>query len=187
MKKLLIALLCALLVPFCVQAAAPKGNSIKTLSCTDMKPFQDVSPLNFGTIRSAGAMRSKDGKKLEVYLSNGDFTVEQMSSDMVLPLKDKKDFILVLTFLNGPNPVIDGSYSPKAGYNKPFWSYVAVRVLSSPKGNTVSFGFTEGKSAITGISSGIISGTFEMQRKNGAKVAAEASGAFSVPLATSKY
>lgn len=165
----------------------PKGNAIKTLTCTDMKPFQDVSPLNFGTIRSAGAQRSKDGKKIEVYLSNGNFTVESMSSDMVLPLKNKKDFILVVTFMNGPNPVVDGSYSPKAGYGKPFWSFAAVRVLSSPKGNTVSFGVTEGKATISGISSGKISGTFQLQRKNGAKVVTEASGAFNVPLTISKY
>jgi hypothetical protein len=187
MKKLLIALLCVLLVPVYVSAAAPKGNSIKTLTCSDMKSFQEVSPLDFGTIRSAGAQRSKDGKKIEVYLSNGNFTVESMSSDMVLPLKNKKDFILVVTFMNGANPVVDGTYSPKAGYGKPFWSFVALRVLSGPKGTTLSFGSTEGKSTISGISSGKISGTFQLQRKNGAKVVAEASGTFNVPLTTSKY
>ncbi|MBU1568166.1 MAG: hypothetical protein KJ630_21400 [Proteobacteria bacterium] len=184
MNKLIIALFCVLLVPIYAGAAIPEGNSIKTLSCTDMKPFQDVSPLNFGTIRSAGAQRSKDGKKIEVFLSNGDFTVAQMANDMVLPLKNKEDFILVLTFLNGPNPVIDGAYSPKAGYGKPFWSYVAVRVLSSPKGNTVSFGVNDGESTITGVSADKISGTFKVLRKNGAKVMAEASGAFNVPLTT---
>jgi hypothetical protein len=188
MKKLLIALLCVLLVPVYAGAAAPaKGNSIKTLVCSDMKSFQEVSPLTFGTIRSAGAKRSKDGKKIEVYLSNGDFTVESMSSDMVLPLKNKKDFILVVTFMNGSKPVVDGTYSPKAGYGKPFWSYVALRVLSGPKGTTLSFGSTEGTSTISGISSGKISGTFLLQRKNGAKVMAEASGAFNVPLTISKY
>jgi len=187
MKKLLIAFLCVLLVPVCVGAAPPKGNAIKTLLCTDMKAFQEVSPLAIGTIRSAGAKRSKDGKKIEVYLSNGDFTVESMSSDMVLPLKNKKDFILVVTFMNGSNPVVDGTYTPKAGYGKPFWSFAAVRVLSGPKGTTLSFGSNEGKSTISGISTGKISGTFLLQRKNGAKVAAEASGTFNVPLTTSKY
>jgi hypothetical protein len=187
MKKILIALMSALLIPVYANAAAPPGNTIKKLSCSDVQSFKEVSPLNFSKISSAGAKRSKDGKKIEVYLSNGNFTVEQMSSDMVLPLKNKKDFIVVITFLNGPNPVVDGTYSPKAGYGKPLWSYGAVRILSGPKGTTLSFGSNEGKATIKGVSSWKISGTFDFQRKNGAKVMAEMSGAFNVPLTISKY
>lgn len=165
----------------------PQTNLIQSMLCTDASPFQEVSPLVFGQIRSAGAMRSKDGKKVEIFLSNGNFSVEQMSNGYVLPLKNKKEFILVITFLNGSNPVAAGTYSPSAGYGKPFWSFAEVRVLSGPQGTNVSFGVREGSARIIEVKPDRICGTFQMQRKHLGQVAAAVSGRFATQLQESKY
>jgi len=187
MRTLAIALLGLLLFPTTSLAEAPAGNSIKALSNSYDPGFKDVSPLDLKSIRSAAALRSKDGRQVQVFLSNGDFTADQMANEYVLPLKSKKEYILVLTFHNGPNPVADGSYSPKAGYGKPFWSSVVVRILSGPKGTNASFGATEGTCSIKGASGGRVTGSFQVMSRNGDKVMAEATGTFDAPLTTSKY
>jgi hypothetical protein len=186
MKAVAIALL-SLLLPTTSFAEAPAGNSIKTLTNTFGQGFKDVPPLDLKNIRSAAALRSKDGRQIEVFLSNGNFTVDQMANEYVLPLKSKNEFILVLTFHNGTNPAVDGTYSPKAGYGKPFWSSVVVRILSGPKGTNVSLGANEGTSTIKGISGGRVTGSFQVKTRNGDKVMAEAVGTFDAPLSTSKY
>ncbi len=187
MQTLVIALLGLLLLPTTSLAEAPAGNSIKMLSNSFGPGFKDVEPLDFKSIRSAAALRSKDGKQVAVFLSNGNFTVDQMANEYVLPLKSKKEFILVLTFHNGTNPAVDGTYSPKAGYGKPFWSSVVVRILSGPKGTNASLGANEGTCTIKGISGGRVTGSFQVKTRNGDKVMAEATGTFDAPLTTSKY
>lgn len=187
MKTIVIALLGLHLLPTTSLAAAPAGNSIKALSNTFGPGFKDVEPFDLEGIRSAAALRSKDGKKVEVFLSNGSFTVDQMANEYVLPLKSKKEFILVLTFHNGTNPAVDGTYSPKAGYGRPFWSSVVVRILSGPKGTNASLGANEGTCTIKGISGGRVTGSFQVKTRNGDKVMAEATGTFDAPLTTSKY
>jgi hypothetical protein len=165
----------------------PQTNLIQSMICTDMPAYKEVSPLVYTQIRSAGAMRSKDGKKIEVFLSNGNFSVEQMANGYVLPLKNKKEFILVIAFLNGNNPVAAGTYSPAAGYGKPFWSFAEVRVLSGPQGTNVSFGVREGSARIIEMKPDRICGTFQMQRKHLGQVAAAVSGQFATQLQESKY
>jgi hypothetical protein len=187
MRTLAIALLGLLLFPTTSIAEAPAGNSIKVLSNSYDPGFKDVSPLDLKSIRSAAALRSKDGKQIQVFLSNGDFTADQMANEYVLPLKNKKEFILVLTFHNGPNPAVNGTYSPKAGYGKPFWSSVVVRILSGPKGTNASLGANEGTCTLTGISGERVTGSFQVKSRNGNKVMAEAVGTFDAPLATSEY
>ncbi|MBK8598960.1 MAG: hypothetical protein IPN83_26025 [Holophagales bacterium] len=187
MRTLTIALLGLLLFPTTSLAEAPAGSSIKVLSNGFDPGFKEVSPLDLRSIRSAAALRSKDGKQVQVFLSNGDFTADQMANEYVLPLKSKKEFILVLTFHNGTNPAVDGTYSPKAGYGKPFWSSVVVRILSGPKGTNASLGANEGTCTIKGISGGRVTGSFQVKTRNGDKVMAEAAGTFDAPLTTSKY
>lgn len=188
MRALAIALpALLLLLPKTSIAEAPAGNSIKVLSNTYDPGFKEASPLDLKDIRSAAALRSKDGKQVQVFLSNGNFTVDQMTNEYVLPLKSKKEFILVLTFHNGTNPAVDGTYSPKAGYGKPFWSSVVVRILSGPKGTNASLGANEGTCSIKGVSGGRVTGSFQVKSRNGDKVMAEAVGTFDAPLTTSKY
>lgn len=166
--------------------AAPTDNAVTALTCLDNPSFQEVQPLDFSKIVSAGALSSRGGQKIEVYLSNGSFTVAQMANEYVLPLKNKSEFILVVTFLNANQPVVDGTYSPKAGFGKPFWCYAAVRVLSGPKGTNASFSVNDGQAVLAGVKTGRISGTFDLFRKNGAAVAAQAAGRFNVPLTVEK-
>lgn len=167
-------------------AAAPADNAVTAMTCLDNPAFQEVQPLDFSKIVSAGALSSRGGQKIEVFLSNGSFTVDQMANEYVLPLKNKKEFILVVTFLNANQPVVDGTYSPKAGYGKPFWCYAGVRVLSGPNGTNASFSVNEGQAVLAGVKTGKISGTFDLIRKNGAAVAARAAGKFNVPLTVAK-
>lgn len=187
MRTIAITLVSLLLFPATSIAEAPAGSSIKSLSNTFGPGFKDVEPLDLKSIRSAAALRSRDGRQVQVFLSNGDFTVDQMANEYVLPLKSKKEFILVLTFHNGTNPTVDGTYSPKAGYGKPFWSSVVVRILSGPKGTNASLGANEGTCTIKGISGGRVTGSFQVKTRNGDKVMAEATGTFDAPLTTSNY
>lgn len=187
MRILAIALLGLLLFPTASLSEAAEGNSIKVLSNSYEPGFRDVAPLDLKSIRSTAALRSKDGRQVQVFLSNGAFTADQMANEYVLPLKDKKEFILVLTFHNGPTPAVDGVYSPKTSYGKPLWSSVVVRILSGPKGTNVSLGANEGTCTIKGISGGRVTGSFQVKSRNGDKVMAEASGTFDAPLTTSKY
>lgn len=187
MRTLAFTVLGFLLLPTASLAEAPTGNSIKVLSNIYDPGFKDVAPLDFTKIRSAAALRSKDGRKVEVFFSNGDFSVDQMANEYVLPLKSKKEFILALTFHNGSNPAVDGTYSPKAGYGRPFWSTVVVRILSGPKGTNASLGANEGTCTIKGIPGGRVTGSFQVKSRNGEKVMAEAAGTFDAPLTTSKY
>jgi hypothetical protein len=189
MNKILPLVLLSML--FQAQAAiseCPKVNVLKNVVCTDMPSFKEVSPLVFSSIRSAQAMLSRGGKKLEVLLSNGDFSAEQMANSYVLPLKKKSEFILVVTFLNADKPVVEGDYSPAAGYGKPFWSYAEIRVLSGPKGTNVSFGVSEGSARILSIKNGRVCGTFALTRKNALnEIAASVIGEFNVEMEVSKY
>jgi hypothetical protein len=165
----------------------PKVNVLKDVVC-DMPSFKEVSPLVFSSIRSAKAWLSRGGKKLEVLLSNGDFSAEQMANSYVLPLKKKSEFILVVTFLNADKPVVEGDYSPAAGYGKPFWSYAEIRVLSGPQGTNVSFGAGEGSARILSMKNGRVCGTFALTRKNALdEIAASVIGEFNVEMAVSKY
>jgi len=167
-------------------AAAPVDNAVTAMTCVDNPSFQQVQPLDFSKIVSAGALSSRGGQKIEVFLSNGSFTVDQMANEYVLPLKNKSEFILVVTFLNANQPVVDGTYSPKAGYGKPFWCYAGARVLSGPNGTNASFSVNDGQAVLAGVKSGKISGTFDLNRKNGTAVAARAAGKFNVPLTVAK-
>ncbi|MCX6566997.1 MAG: hypothetical protein NTW38_11350 [Candidatus Aminicenantes bacterium] len=186
MKTPSLVFVCLLGFSFLILADAPAENVVKSLTIADSTSFQEVSPLDFSMIVSAGALSSREGKKIEVFLSNGAFSLKQMANGWVLPLKSKEEFILVLTFLNGNGPVVDGEYSPKAGYGKSFYCYAEVRVLSGPQGTNISLDVAEGKAVLTGITSGKITGSFQLLRKNADKTVAETSGTFDVPLTVEK-
>ena len=107
---------------------------------------------------------SEGGKQVDVFFSNGVFTVKQMANEYVLPLKNKKELILVLTFLNPPNPVVDGEIQPQGRIWK---TALVLRRGSGPQGTNASFMVNEGKAVLTGIKAGRFPGTFQMTRKTG--------------------
>ncbi|MBM3293532.1 MAG: hypothetical protein FJY82_03310 [Candidatus Aminicenantes bacterium] len=188
MKRIMPLIVLAIAFPG--QAATqdcPKQNVIQSV-VSDMPSFKEVSPLDFGTIRSAKAWLSRGGKKLNVLLSNGDFSAEAMANDYVLPLKTKSEFILVVTFLNGDKPIVEGDYSPAAGYGKPFWAFAEIRVLVGPKGTNVSFGVIEGSARLLSMKNGRVCGTFNLAKKNAKnEITASVVGEFNVEMEMSKF
>lgn len=164
----------------------PKANIIKKMS-SDMASYKAVLPLDYSRIKSSGAMMKKDGTGVEVCLSNGDFTTLQMSSSLVVPIKKKNEFIAVINFTNGKDKVMPGTYSPAAGFRKPFWVIAEVKLYQGDKGVIVSLGVREGTATIVEITEDRICGRFDLRTKAGAAVQGEITGEFNVKLQTSKW
>ena len=161
----------------------PQANKITQMT-SGMESFKAVQPLDFSKITSAGALSSKAGAMLQVCLSNGDFTTKQMSSDFVVPIKEKSQFIAVINFSNGSNPVAAGKYNPAAGFKKPFWVTAEVKVHKGEKGVIVSLGVREGTAEILEITDDKVCGTFALKNKKGDSVI---SGEFNVKLEKSRW
>jgi len=188
MRKLMVSLVLvfALVVMGMAGDDCPKVNKINSMEST-MQSFKDVSPLDFSTIKSAGAMSKKQGTRLEVYLSNGTFTTKQMSSSFVVPIKKKDEFIAVIHFSNGKEKIVPGTYNGSSGYGKPFWAYAEVKLFKGEKGTIVSLGIREGTAVITKLTDNMVCGTFDLKSKTGSKSKGAISGTFNVKLEKSKW
>jgi hypothetical protein len=161
----------------------PQGNKITQMT-SNMESIQAVKPLDFSKITSAGALSSKNGVNLKVCLSNGNFTTQQMASDFVVPIKEKKHFIAVINFSNGSDPVTAGKYNPAAGYKKPFWVTAEVKVYKGEKNVIVSLGVVEGTAEILEITGDRVCGMFVLKNKKGDSAI---SGEFNVKLEKSRW
>ena len=189
MKNIVLWFVCALIAMPGVQGwgkECPSGNVIVKMDC-EMPSYKAVAPLDYSVIRSAGAMSRKEGKKLEVLLSNGDFTIQQMSGSFVVPIKKKSEFIMVIQFSNGPDKVVAGTYSPQAGYGKPFWVFAEVKLHKGEKGVIVSLGVREGTAEIVEISDERVCGTFDLRSKTGSARPSIIKGTFNVKLEKSRW
>ncbi len=189
MKKSVLIILSSLSLLWWAGAAdkdCPQTNVIAKMS-SGMESFLAVQPLDFSRIKSAGAMSKREGKKVEVYLSNGDFTTEQMSSSFVVPIKKKEEFIAVIHFSNGADKVAPGTYSPGSGYGKPFWAFAEVKLHKGNKGVIVSLGVAEGSATIIKMTEDNICGKFDLSTKPGSSVRGEISGEFNVKLEKSRW
>jgi len=149
-----------------LDAGCPKTNKITAMT-SGMDSFKAVQPLDFSKIISAGALSDKAGTKLQVCLSNGNFTTEQMANSFVLPIKQKSEFIAVLNFSNARQPITAGKYSPAAGYGKPFRVTAEVKVHQGEKGVIVSLGVMEGTAEILEMTDTTVCGTFNVKNKKG--------------------
>lgn len=190
MKRIILTIITILIflaASLSVSAAdCPKDNVIKKMT-SGMQAVKDAQPLKFSTVKSAGAEVSKNGKKLKVSLSNGDFTAAQMANSFVVPLKNKGEFILTLNFSNGADPVKAGKYDPAAGYGKPFWVTAEIKVLKGPKGTIAMLSVAEGSAEIIQMTDKTICGTFHLKTKAGAKTASEVAGTFNCELTKSRW
>lgn len=164
----------------------PPDNVITTMT-SHMQSFQDVSPIDYKTVKSSGALLKKDGTKLTLCLSNGDFTIQQMTNDFVLPIKKKEEYILQISFMNAKNPVTVGEYSPKAGYGKPFWTFAEVKLHQGEKGVVVSFGVNDGVAKIFHIDDQNACGMFDLKYTGGDVIKGVVTGKFNVKVERSKY
>jgi hypothetical protein len=164
----------------------PKANVITKMS-SSMDSFRAVQPLDFSKIKSAGAMSSKDGKKVELCLSNGDFTTLQMSGSFVVPIKKREEFIVSIRFSNGKDKVVPGTYSAASGYGKPFWVYAEVKLYKGEKGVIVSLGVKEGTATIIRMTEDRICGKFDLRTKTGSSLKGEIAGEFNAKLEKSRW
>ena len=166
-----------------LEGDCPKDNKITKMT-SSMDSFKAVQPLDFSKIVSTGALSNKAGTKVQVCLSNSNFTIPQMASDFVVPIKEKKQFIAVINFSNGSKPVSAGKYSPAAGYRKPFWVTAEVKVHKGEKNTIVSLGVVEGTAQIDEITADRICGSFDLKNKKGDS---GISGQFNVKLEKSRW
>lgn len=169
-----------------VAAVCPPGNAIKKMSST-MAAFKEAQPLNPAVLKACGALLSKDGKKLQVCLSNGDFAIPAMADSFVLPLKSKGQFILQLNFSNGNDPMKPGKFTPAAGYGKPFWVTAEVKVFVGAKGTIVMLGVGEGTAEIVSLNDTTVCGTFHLKTKAGQSFASEVAGTFNTKVERSRW
>ncbi|UCH95133.1 MAG: hypothetical protein JSV88_33485 [Candidatus Aminicenantes bacterium] len=189
MKRwLLIVFLMLVLASFVHPAGedCPKTNVITKMSSSN-NSFKAVQPLDFSKITSGGAMLSKNGKKVAVCLSNGNFTTAQMSNIFVLPIKKKEEFIALIRFSNGKDKIVPGTYSPTSGFGKPFWVYAEVALHKGEKGVIASLGVREGTATIIKMTEDMICGKFHLKTKTGSSVKGEIAGEFNVKLEKSKW
>lgn len=164
----------------------PNENKIIKMM-SDMESYKAVGTLDFSNIVSAGAMKRKDGTKVQVCLSNVDFTIKKMANDLVLPIKTKDQFIAAIKFSNGSNEVVPGTYSAESGYGKPFWVHAEVKLFKEPKGVIVSLGVREGTATITKMTADSICGTFDLKTKADTRIQGAISGTFNCKLETSRW
>jgi hypothetical protein len=164
----------------------PDGNVLSAME-TAMESVQKVSPLDFSSVVSAGAQLKKDRTKIRVCLSNGELSIAEMANDYVLPLTDTSQFIAVVSFTNGGEPVTEGEYSAASGYGKPFWAFAEIRVKVGEKGTTVSLGVAQGTATITKLSEDRVCGSFDLRTTDDASFPGVITGEFSCPLEVSRW
>lgn len=189
MKKIFLMILMVLFI-FIYSTGEPAcpGENILTKMTTEMPSFKAVSPLNYSKINSAGAIMNKAGTKLTVSLSNmKNLSVNQLTNDFILPVKNKSEFIADIEFRNGKKLITAGTYSGSSGYGKPFWVFVEVKVHKGKKGAIVSLGIREGKATITKLTSDRICGKFELRSKKGSSTKSVISGEFNAKLKKSRW
>jgi len=164
----------------------PQTNKITKMT-SQMESFQAVQPLDFTNLKSVGALAKRQDQKIEVYLSNGTFTINQMSSSFIVPIKKKDEFIAVIHFSNGNQAVTPGTYTPKAGFGKPLWAFAEVKLYKPEKGVIVSLGVKEGTARIISLTEDRICGVFDLYSPKDSHFFGEISGEFNVPLEKSKW
>jgi hypothetical protein len=157
-------------------AACPEGNSVDRLS-SSLKDFPTA--IDFGTVIASGAREKSAGARLYIYLSNADFSLGQMSSSMVSPIKDQSQGVLILKLANGQKPVEPGDYSPAAGYGQPFFASAELRRMKSDgKAMDLVFNLESGTIQLRELADGRACGTFDLSGIEDTRI----SGSFSVAV-----
>jgi hypothetical protein len=164
----------------------PKGNVITKMDSSS-ESFKAVLPLDFSTVKSAGAMLNKAGTKLSVSLSNADFPISAMANDFILPIKSKDQFIAEIEFTNGKDKILPGTYEASSGYGKPFWVYAEIKLHKEEKGVIVSLGVREGTATIIKMTDTMICGKFDLRTKADSGVKGFLSGEFNCKLEKSRW
>ncbi len=164
------------------EEGCPESSAISEVY-SHSETIEAAGPFDWSVIRSEGARLKRNGTGLGVYLSNGDFTVPQMASDYVVPIKETGVFIIAINFSHGKDQIEAGTYSAESGFGKPFWATAEIKVAKEEKGAIVSLGVREGTATITDLGGGRVCGTFDLQlRQKDGTLLSSISGEFNVPL-----
>jgi hypothetical protein len=175
-----------ILALFSTAADCPPGNVITKMTSA-MQAVKDAQPLDYSSLKTGGALLSKNGKDLRVCLANEVFPIEAMANSFVLPLNKKGQFILQLNFSNGTEIVTPGKYDPAAGYGKPFWVSTEVKVMVGEKGTIAMLGARTGTAEIIKMTETMVCGRFHLKTLAGDAVTSEVAGEFNVKLEKSRW
>ena len=133
--------------------------------------FTAAQPIDLTGIRAAKALVQTDGTSLKVFLANRPYSAAQMNSDMVIPVKNPGEAVLVLKFMNGQDKVASGEYTPAAGYGKPHSVTAEVQVPAAPSGVVISMvtasSRDSGSATISHIGDGWVCGRFDLKGQLG--------------------
>lgn len=154
----------AALVLFCgfsQGADCPSADKIEIMNVTT-PAFAEAGPYDISKIKSAKVFVLDNGKRIKVCLANIELK-SYLSVDAVGAKKlSAGEFVLILNLSNGPNEVVAGTYSPKAGYGKPFWATAEVLTGSGKSGMFFSIGASDGTANLIEFSKNKACGTFDI-------------------------
>ncbi len=142
----------------------PAGTVVETLT-TELSGFAEAGPYDFGSFTDAKA-NYKDGR-LNVYISNKDFTVKDLKNSFVSPVKGAENGTGVLQFTmygDGTTDAGPGEYDPTVGFGQPMLLNTQLRVAggTTDSGKDLIFGFRSGTATVLDISGGKVCGTFDL-------------------------
>ncbi len=154
-------------VIFCLRTATagsadcPPTSKIVMLKVTS-PGFSEAGPYDPGKIKPGKVFVLDGGKRIKVCLASFDLK-NYLSVDVLGAQKPKPcDFVLILDLSNGPIPVVPGTYSPKAGYGKPYWATAEVLTGAGKAGTFFSIGASAGTVELLELSSSKACGTFDL-------------------------
>lgn len=150
----------------------PASSGIASISSGN-EEFAASQPLDLTAIVSAKAVSKREGQRLKVFLANAPFTARQMDNSMVIPVKEKGQAVIVLSFMNGGEAIDRSEYTPAAGYGKAHSVSAEVQVKGTrPAGSIIGFvsasAKEQGTATITAFDEQWVCGSFDLKGSLGA-------------------
>jgi len=144
------------------------AKSELTHARSNTDPFTTGYKLDLGTVTKVVAVKTKGGQQIQIVFMNGDFDPKRVAEGMMTPINETQPgkFAVVVNFTNGGQPVIPGTYTPMAGYNKPFWVTAEIQVPKGKAGTACLVGANGGEAKILDMSNGKVCGTIAMRGEN---------------------
>lgn len=151
----------SILFAFADGAGCPPASKIEIMKVTSPN-YAEAGPYDIGKIKSVKVFVLDNGKRVKVCLANIELK-SYLSVDAIGAKKlNASEFVLILNLSNGPNAVAAGTYSPKAGYGKPFWATAEVLTGSGKAGTFFSIGAGDGTVNLIEFSNAKACGVFDV-------------------------
>lgn len=139
-----------------------------TYARSNTDPFTTGYKVDLASATKIVAVKTKEGQDLRVVFMNGDFDAKRVAEGMMTPINETQTgkFAVVVNFTNGGQPVVPGTYSPSAGYNKPFWVTAEIQVPKGKSGTACLVGANAGEAKILDMSNGKVCGSVNIKGKD---------------------